>query len=103
PVAQYAAHLPLLAAAAILHTAARRELTLVLNGQVGPYFLATLAFFIDLIISSYLIALWASRVMQTYGVMREAERRTSRLRSEVGNARIEFLERQLRPHFLFNA
>src|SRR5881394_3851565 len=31
PVAQYAGHLPLLAVAAILHTAVRRELTVVVN------------------------------------------------------------------------
>ncbi|HYC52344.1 MAG TPA: histidine kinase [Gemmatimonadaceae bacterium] len=96
-------HVPLLVAAALAITVLRRQLVLLLGGQVAVPFDVTLAYFADLTIASYLAAIWASRALDSLDALVAQERRTSALRTQLMASQMEYLDLQLRPHFLFNA
>ena len=96
-------HLPMLAVAAVLVTLLRRAMILVLGAQLSVPFEVTLAYFADLTITSYLAAIWASRTLDSFAALVAEEQRTSALRSQLMASQMEYLDLQLRPHFLFNA
>lgn len=96
-------HLPLVLAAAALHTALRRALIAAAGNALTIPFHVTLLYFADLTIASYIAAVWAWRVLDTSATLSAKERYTDDLRRALLTARMEYLDLQLRPHFLFNA
>jgi LytS/YehU family sensor histidine kinase len=101
-LARLALHVPSMIAAATLHTWVRRELagTIGSTPQVG--FSVTLLFFADLTVIAYIGALWASQALRARNRLLQQQRETHELESQLSAARLEYLEMQLRPHFLFN-
>ena len=69
---------------------------------VAP-FIATLTYFADLDVLSYLAVVVVVDAIIARDAVRAGERRAARLESLVARARLEYLEAQLQPHFLFNA
>ena len=100
--ARAAAHLPFLVATALVHTWLRRALIQLLGGSLSVSFDVTLLYYADLTITSYLAALWAGRLLHADAALVERERRTLGLRRALLAAQMQYLELQLRPHFLFN-
>jgi two-component system, LytTR family, sensor kinase len=98
-----ATHLPLVLAVGIVLTGARRVLVLLLGGSLGVPFEATLLYFADLTLMSYVAAIMIARTVEVHDALMARERRTLRLREELSRAQVDVLELQLRPHFLFNA
>ena len=96
-------HLPLLVIVGLLVTALRRVTVVLLGGPLAVPFEVTLLFFADLTIASYLVAIWASRALDSFDALLDEERRASALRSQLMTSQMEYLDQQLRPHFLFNA
>ena len=96
------AHLPTLLCAALLNGAVRRWLTTRLGEGVVVPFEATLLYFADMTVASYLAAVWASRLLDARLRFVERKRRTHALEAQLLEAQMEALELQLRPHFLFN-
>lgn len=97
------AHLPLLIVLALLHTLARRALVVAMGETLNIPFDVTLMYFADLTVASYLAALWAARGMGAHRRLMENERQRATLQSQLTSAQMDYLELQLRPHFLFNA
>ena len=101
--ARLAAHVPFIVATALLHTLLRRALIQLMGGTLNVGFDVTLVYFADLTITSYLAAVWAGRLLEADAALVAQERRALSLRRALIDAQMEYLELQLRPHFLFNA
>jgi two-component system LytT family sensor kinase len=97
------AHLPLLVALAVVHTWARRALVVAMGNTLGIPFHVTLLYFADLTVASYLAALWAAHGLRAHKQLMERERQRNVLQAQLTGAQMDYLELQLRPHFLFNA
>lgn len=97
------AHLPLLVASALLISITRRVLLAALGAPMGVPFGVTALYFADLNIASYIAALWASHLMDAQDALAERTARAHALESQLVSAQMEYLQLQLRPHFLFNA
>lgn len=97
------AHLPFLIAASILISIVRRILSAALGTPPEVPFGVTVLYFADLNIASYIAALWASHVMDAQDALAERTARAHALESQLVSAQMEYLQLQLRPHFLFNA
>lgn len=97
------AHVPPLLVATVIHSVARRDLVQVFGGMPRVPFEATMLYFADLTIVSYLAAVWAARTLDAMDRLRDRERQTQELQTQLAAAQLEYLELQLRPHFLFNA
>ena len=99
-----ALHLPLLVLASLGDTLTTR-LSLVYLQHTPPVapFIATLTYFADFDVLCYLAVLVVVDALIARDGVREGERRAARLEGLLGRARLEYLEAQLQPHFLFNA
>ncbi len=102
-IVQVLAHLPLLIVASLAISALRRVLLVTLGNQVQVPFDVTLLYFADLNIASYIAALWVSHVFDAQDALAERTERAHALESRLLSAQMEYLQLQLRPHFLFNA
>jgi len=102
PVKRLAAHVPFLLIAGVLHSYARRALIVAAGQQVDVPFGVTLLYFADVTIASYLAAVWASRALDAYAGLIDRTARAEVLEGQLATARMEYLQLQLRPHFLFN-
>jgi hypothetical protein len=101
-VMRVAAHLPFLLIAALLHSFARRGLAVAAGEELRFPFGVTLLYFADVTIASYLAAVWASRALDAYAGLIDRTARAEVLEGQLTTARMEYLQLQLRPHFLFN-
>src|SRR5205823_896454 len=54
-------------------------------------------------VGTYAAMLWLLRALTTHREFVRRSRRALLLETELARARLEFLQRQLRPHYLFNA
>ena len=100
--ARLAAHLPPLLLAALLHTALRRALAGALGSTVAVPFEVTALYYADVTVASWLAAVWAARALDARSRLVERGRQAHALGEQLARARMECLELQLRPHFLFN-
>ena len=97
-------HLPLLALVTAGDTfVTRLSLWLFLGVRTPAPFIATLTYFADFDTLSYLAVVIVTDAILTRAAVRAEEARAVRLESMLGRARLEYLEAQLQPHFLFNA
>jgi LytS/YehU family sensor histidine kinase len=62
----------------------------------------TFLYYLDITIASYIAAVWASRALDAYAGLIERTARAEVLETQLATARMEYLQLQLRPHFLFN-
>jgi len=102
-LARIAAHVPFFLATSLASAVLRRTMQQAL-GVTGetPFYLLFL-FGIDLYVIAYIAAVWAARALDAMDLAVESERRRLALQEELTRAQMEYLELQLRPHFLFNA
>ena len=97
-------HLPLLASATLGDTLVTRLSLRYFTGftPAAP-FVATLTFFLDFDALCYLAVIVVADALIARDAVLAGERRMTRLESLLTRARLEYLEAQLQPHFLFNA
>ncbi|HMA23155.1 MAG TPA: sensor histidine kinase [Gemmatimonadaceae bacterium] len=99
-----AAHAPLLVIAALLDCAvARVALTTFSHPTQLISFSAMLALYADLDVASYAIIVAAAELLLVRRALVERQRQAARLEASLNRARLDYLEAQLQPHFLFNS
>lgn len=99
-----AAHLPLLAFAALLDCAvARAALDAFSHPKQLISFWAMLTLYADLDVASYAVIVAAAELLLVRRALAERQRQAARLEASLGRARLDYLEAQLQPHFLFNS
>jgi len=97
-------HFPLLLLVTLGDTFTTRLSVRLFMGAVPPApFIATLTYFADFDTLSYLAVVIITDAILTRAAVRAQEARGLRLEGMLGRARLEYLEAQLQPHFLFNA
>ena len=103
PVRVVSAHLAAMAAISVVDTAWRRFLVVRFGEQVQQPFVAAMLYFVDFVVIVYLATMVVARTADAHTRHTHEARRELRLRAQIARARLEYLEEQLRPHFLFNA
>jgi signal transduction histidine kinase len=100
----FALHVPALVAVALIDSAVSRLLSRVLLG-VAPTvtFLFTVVYYADFEIVSYLAIVAVAEALLVRRALVERQRVSERLEASLGRARLDYLEAQLQPHFLFNS
>jgi len=99
-----AAHLPLFVIAAVLDAWLARVVIHALNpSSVAAPFWATVSLYADFDLVSYAAVVAISEALTMRRAAAARERRDRRLDAAMRRARLEILETQLGPHFLFNA
>ena len=97
-------HLPLLMLVTLGDTLTTRLSMRVFMGALpSAPFVATLTYFADFDTLSYLAVVIVTDAVLTLATVRAEEARALRLETLLARARLEYLEAQLQPHFLFNA
>jgi sensor histidine kinase YesM len=99
-----AAHVPVLALAALVDCVVAR---VGLNAFSHPTqlipFWAMLTLYANLDVASYVIIVAAAEVLLVQRALVERQRQAARLAASLDRARLDYLEAQLQPHFLFNS
>lgn len=97
-------HLPLLFLVILGDTYSTRASVYLVTGAapVAPA-IATITYFADFDALSYLAVVLVTDALIAREVVRAQERREALLENLLARARLEYLEAQLQPHFLFNA
>lgn len=103
PVALAAAHLPLLALVTLGDALALRAGIDLFGSVVKIPFAATLLYYADLNTIRYIVVVVVTEVVLVRRTMIARERGAARTRGLLARARLDALEAQLQPHFLFNA
>lgn len=99
---RFLAHVPFVVVAAILVTFLRRYLATKMGYPPTYPFGVPLLYFADLTIASYLAAMWASRALEAQDALLDRTAKAQALEARLTSAQMEYLQLQLRPHFLFN-
>ena len=97
-------HLPLLFLVVLGDTySARASVYLFTGAAPVARAIATITYFADFDALSYLAVVLVTDALIARKAVRAQERREARLENLLARARLEYLEAQLQPHFLFNA
>ncbi|MGH7617102.1 MAG: sensor histidine kinase, partial [Gemmatimonadaceae bacterium] len=97
-------HLPLLAVAALLDTVVSRYATVaILGAPPRMSFWAYLVYYADFDIVSYVAVVAFVEAVFVRRALAARLELTKRLESSLNRARLDYLEAQLQPHFLFNS
>jgi sensor histidine kinase YesM len=98
------AHVPLLIVAALMDCIAARIALHVFSHQSQLIsFSAMLVLYADLDVASYAVIVAGAELALVRRVLAERQRQAARLEASLGRARLDYLEAQLQPHFLFNS
>jgi len=98
------AHVPLLVAAAVIDCVIARIALHVFSHQAQLIsFWAMLVHYADLDVASYAVIVAAAELLLVRRALVERQRQAARLEASLGRARLDYLEAQLQPHFLFNS
>lgn len=97
-------HVPTLFLAAIADTAVTREIMLAIDPsrQVTPFW-AFLVYYADFDIVSYVAIIAVAETLLVRRALVARQQLAKRLETSLGRARLDYLEAQLQPHFLFNS
>ena len=99
-----AAHLPLLVVVTVGDMYSARVGLRLFAGITPPLpFIAALTYYADFDLISYVAVVAAVDALMAREALRVGERRAARLEGLLARARLDYLEAQLQPHFLFNA
>ena len=99
-----AAHLPIAIAAALLDTAVTRWAVEHYSGaRVTAPFSATLVYYSDFDLVIYVAVVAIAEALLVRRVLLDRQRTAEQLESSLSRARLDYLEAQLQPHFLFNS
>jgi len=100
----FALHVPTLVAVSIIDSAITRTLQSVLLGAtLTVSFLFTVVFYADAEIVNYLAIVAVTEALLIRRALIERQRLGERLEVSLSRARLDYLEAQLQPHFLFNS
>jgi two-component system, LytTR family, sensor kinase len=97
------AHGVALVVASVVDTGVRRGMSWLLVGPSALPFVATMLYFADATFLAYILAVALDQVRDTNRRLVAQSRRELALRAQLAHARLEQLQQQLQPHFLFNA
>ena len=89
--------------ATLLDATARRAALALVGMPAVVAFPITWLYFLDLNALQYMAVLGAVRVLQAQRALVARTRQGLRLRAQLARSRLQYLEGQLQPHFLFNA
>jgi two-component system, LytTR family, sensor kinase len=99
-----ALHLPMLAVAALVDAVVARVATTAILGMESRIsFWAYLVFYSDFDIVSYVAVVAVVEALSVRRALNARQQVTKRLESSLNRARLDYLEAQLQPHFLFNS
>jgi two-component system LytT family sensor kinase len=99
-----AAHLPMLVIAAVIDCAVARVALREFSHQTQMIsFWAMLVLYADLDAASYAIIVAGAELLLVRRALVERQQQAARLEASLGRARLDYLEAQLQPHFLFNS
>jgi sensor histidine kinase YesM len=97
-------HLPVFVIASFLDTAVSRWTSQVFeHSPPRTTFIASMTFYLDFDIVSYIAVLAVAEALLVRRALLERQRLAKRLESSLSRARLDYLEAQLQPHFLFNS
>ncbi len=97
-------HVPLLVAASVIDTLVSRYGTILLFHPAQPTSIgAYLTYYADFDIVTYLLVVAVAEALLVRRALVERQRLAKRLESSLSRARLDYLEGQLQPHFLFNS
>ena len=97
-------HLPLLVLVTVIDTWASRETSAIFSGQHDfPPFSSMAIFYADFEIVAYLAIVAMTEALLVRRAIDERQRLAQQLEASLGRARLDYLEAQLQPHFLFNS
>jgi two-component system, LytTR family, sensor kinase len=99
-----ALHFPILFAAALADTAVTRAVMLAIDParQITPFW-AFLVYYIDFDIVSYVAVVAVAETLLVRRALLARQQLAKRLETSLNRARLDYLEAQLHPHFLFNS
>lgn len=103
PIVVFAAHLPLLALVTLGDAITLRAGIDLFGSVVQVPFAATLVYYADFNVVRYIVVVAVTDVVLVRRTMITRERGAARTRGLLARARLDALEAQLQPHFLFNA
>jgi two-component system LytT family sensor kinase len=98
-----AAHIAGILVVSALETAWLRAVLVAFGDTFAAPFAATMLFRVDFAVIVYLAVAVVARAGNAHALHTIKARRELMLRAQVAGARLQYLEAQLRPHFLFNA
>jgi Putative regulator of cell autolysis len=102
-VPMLAAHGAGIVVVSVLETAWLRLVLVAFGDTFSSTFAATMLFRVDFSVIVYLAVAVVARAGDAHALHTIKARREQTLRAQVAGARLQYLEAQLRPHFLFNA
>ena len=99
-----ALHLPTLFVAALADTVVTRAVMLAIDParQITPFW-AFLVYYVDFDIVSYVAVVAVAEALLVRGALVARQQLAKRLETSLSRARLDYLEAQLQPHFLFNS
>jgi two-component system sensor histidine kinase AlgZ len=98
-----ALHLPLVGIAALLEAAVLRAMLRATGNTVVVGFPVTLIYYADLVAVSYVVIVLVTEALLAHQALARRTRHTVRLETQLARARLDYLDAQLQPHFLFNS
>jgi hypothetical protein len=102
-IEKVASHAVGISAIALVDALWRRETMIAVHMAVTTPFYATALYYTDLTIAAYLAVLVVGRALDLQDVVVAQTRRQLGLRAQLAQARLDYLDAQLQPHFLFNS
>src|SRR5262249_5357858 len=102
-VVRLLAHVPTAFVALVVDTLVRRALVRAAWGANSVPFPVTLLYYADLVAVSYAAAVVVADALDKSRALAVRRRIASVLEAQVARARLDYLDAQLHPHFLFNS